>query len=210
VSPSHRLQSFRSRLLQRGSPKGSQALPANLLQHGLLSMGPQVLAGACTRTGSSLLWAHPPALVWSPPWAAGGYLLPYGPPWAAGAQPDSPWSLPQAAGEPLLRRLEHLFPLLLHWPWCLQSSYSSLQLQNALTHFFSFLKHVIPEALPPPLMGLCLALSSIRSVLEPAGVGSVRHRRSFWQLLTEATPAAPPLPKPCHANPILFYSCQYC
>ena len=37
VGPSHRVQSFRSKLLQRGSPTGSQALPANLLRRGLLS-----------------------------------------------------------------------------------------------------------------------------------------------------------------------------
>ena len=33
----HGMQSFSNRLLQRGSPMGSQALPANLLQRGLLS-----------------------------------------------------------------------------------------------------------------------------------------------------------------------------
>jgi len=37
MGPSHEVQSFRNRLLQRGSPTGSQALPANLRQHGLLS-----------------------------------------------------------------------------------------------------------------------------------------------------------------------------
>jgi len=38
MCPSHVVQSFRNRLLQRGSPMGSKALPANLLQHGLLSV----------------------------------------------------------------------------------------------------------------------------------------------------------------------------
>jgi len=37
VGPSHGVQSFRNGVHQRGSPTGSQALPANLLQHGLLS-----------------------------------------------------------------------------------------------------------------------------------------------------------------------------
>ncbi|KAK4831745.1 hypothetical protein QYF61_018943 [Mycteria americana] len=37
VGPFCRVQSCRNRLLQRGSPTGSQVLPANLLQHGLLS-----------------------------------------------------------------------------------------------------------------------------------------------------------------------------
>jgi len=58
----------------------------------------------------------------------------------------------------------------------------------------------IPEALPPSLMGS--ALASGGSILEPAGVGSTGHRGSFWQLLTEATPVAPLLPKPGHANPV--------
>jgi len=62
-----------------------------------------------------------------------------------------------------------------------------------------FLKYVIPEALPLSLIGL--ALASGGSILELAGTGCIRHGGSFWQLLTEATPTAPLLPKPCHANP---------
>jgi len=53
--------------------------------------------------------------------------------------------------------------------------------------------------LPPLLIGL--ALASDGSILEPGGTGFIRHGGSFQQLLTEATPIAPPLPKPCHANP---------
>uniref|UniRef100_A0A8B9RUN6 Protein artemis n=1 Tax=Accipiter nisus TaxID=211598 RepID=A0A8B9RUN6_9AVES len=73
-------------LLQRGLPTGSQP-PSGipLLRRGVL----------CSR-------------------AAGGDLLPRGAPWAAGGQPASPGSSPRAAGESLLRRLEHLLPLLLH------------------------------------------------------------------------------------------------
>ncbi|KAK4810998.1 hypothetical protein QYF61_014471 [Mycteria americana] len=37
VDPLHGVQSFRNRLLQHGSPTGSQVLPANLLQRGLFS-----------------------------------------------------------------------------------------------------------------------------------------------------------------------------
>jgi len=47
-----------------------------------------------------------------------------------------------------------------------------------------------------------LALASGGSILEPAGIGSVGHRGSFQQLLTEAITVAPLLPKPCHSNPI--------
>ena len=67
---------------------------------------------------------------------------------------------------------------------------------------FSLLKCIILEVLPPTLMGS--ALASGGSTFEPAGIGSVGHRGRFWQLLTEATPVAPPLPKPCHANPVHF------
>jgi len=45
-----------------------------------------------------------------------------------------------------------------------------------------------------------LALGSGRSILELAGTGFIRNGGSFQQLLTEATPTAPPLPKSCHAN----------
>jgi len=84
------------KLLQRGSSTGSQALPANLLQHGLLS--PQVRrswqerAPARSPHGVTASLRYPPALVWGPPWAAGGDLLHRGPPWTAGKQPASPWS----------------------------------------------------------------------------------------------------------------------
>ncbi|KAM6059669.1 uncharacterized protein LJ206_014270 isoform 2-T2 [Theristicus caerulescens] len=67
--------------------------------------------------------------------------------------------------------------------------------------FLPLLKYVIAEALPPSLMGS--ALASGESVLELAGTGSVGHGGSFWHHLTEATPAALWLPKPCHVNPIL-------
>jgi len=79
----HRVQSFRNRLLQRGSPTGSQALSVNLLWRGL---GPQVLAGACSSaglpTGSQhssgihLLWRGVPSmgcrLISAPPWTSMG------------------------------------------------------------------------------------------------------------------------------------------
>jgi len=68
--PSHRVQYFRNRLLQRGSPTGSQALPANLLQRGLLS--PQVRrswqepAPAQAPHGNTVSFRHPPAAAWGP------------------------------------------------------------------------------------------------------------------------------------------------
>jgi len=88
VGPFHGVQSFRNRLLQRESPTGSQALPANLLWRGLLS--PRVRrswqepAPAWAIHGvTASLW-HPPAPAWGPPQAAGGDLLHCGPPRTAG------------------------------------------------------------------------------------------------------------------------------
>jgi len=65
--------------------------------------------------------------------------------------------------------------------------------------FLPLLKYVITEVLPPSLMGL--ALASGKSVLEPAGTGSIKQGGIFSQLLTEATHIPPPLPKPHHVNP---------
>jgi len=44
-------------------------------------------------------------------------------------------------------------------------------------------------------------LTNSGSVLEVSGASSVRQGDSFWPLLTEATPVALLLPKPCHVNP---------
>jgi len=100
-------------MLQCGSPMRSQALPANLLQHGLLCS--QVLAGACSSeglpTGSQLpsgihlLWGG------SIPCATGGYLLHHGPSQTAAEQPGSPRSSSRVAREVSLRRhFENLLP----------------------------------------------------------------------------------------------------
>ena len=116
--PFHGVQSFRDRLLQRGSPMGSQVLPANLLQCGLLSP-----------------WGHRSCQEPAPAWASHGVTASFGhihllwrgvlhglqvdsaPPltsMGAGAQPVPPWSAPRAAGESLLWHLEHLLPVPLH------------------------------------------------------------------------------------------------
>ena len=51
---------------------------------------------------------------------------------------------------------------------------------------------------------MCSALASSGSILEPAGIGTVRHRRNFRHLLTEATLVAPLLPKSCSIKPIQY------
>jgi len=82
-------------------------------------------------------------------------------------------------------------------------SHSLTPLSSWLFHyrvfFLPFLNCVTTEVLPPLPIGL--ALASGRSVLEPASTGFNRHGGSFLQLLTEAAPIVPLLPKPCHANP---------
>jgi len=97
-----RVQSFRNKLLQHGTPRGHKPC-----QQTCSSVGSS-LHGS-TRSSRSLLQhrssmgSQPPLdipLVWhgSLPWPAGGGLLHHGPPWAAGAQPASPWAAPRAAG----------------------------------------------------------------------------------------------------------------
>jgi len=120
------------KLPQRGSfPQGAvlqaQAAPV-WVPHGVtspaskpalawapLSMGPQVVTGACSSAGSSqghsFLQASTCSSKESLPRATGGDLLHHGPPWAAEEQPASPWSSSQAArGNSLLQHLEHLLP----------------------------------------------------------------------------------------------------
>jgi len=117
-------------------------------------------------------------------------VLHRGPPWAAWVQPASLWSSPAAAGESLLRHLEHLLALLL-LTWVsavLFLSHILTLFQLLLCSIFLFiLKCYHIQALAPLLMGS--VLSSGRSVLELAGTSFVPHRGSFLHLLTEGTPA---------------------
>jgi len=155
--------------------------------------------------GHSFLQASTCSIVGSLPWATGGDLLLCGPPRAAGEQPSSPWSAPGAAGESVLWRLKPSYP-----SFCtdlgvcrvvaLTCSHSSLPLQFLLQRgFFPLLNYFISEALPPPLMGSAVVSSG--SILEPAGSGSMGHRRASSSF-SQKPPLYPPLPKPCHANPI--------
>jgi len=129
--------------------------------------------------GVTASFRHPPALVWGPPWAVGGDLLPHGPLWLQG-QPASPWSAPWLQGNFCSRAwstFSHFFctDLGVCRAIPLASSHSSLPLQI----FPPLLHYGITEALPPLLVGS--ALASSRSILGPAGIDSVRHRGSFSQ-----------------------------
>lgn len=132
------------------------------------------------RSENKTTWAfyrHSPAVLWHPPWTADGSLLPYGPPWAVrvphcGLQGHLFWYL------------EELLFLLLYWSGCLQGCFwhTLTPLSGCSCADCSpFPNCVIPVSLPPLLMGP--AMTSSRSVLEPASIGSVRHRK----LLTEPT-----------------------
>jgi len=223
ASPSHRLQLFTNCpsvgpfpqgavLQEQAAPAwvhtGSQALPANLLRRGLLS--PQVRrswqepAPAQAPYGVTASFRHPPAPAWGP-----FHRL----------QVDicSTVDLHGLKGNNLPHRgLQHKLQgkTLCSGIWTTSSpsfftelgvcrvvsftsSHSSLPLSSPHRFFLPLLKDVITESLPPSLIDL----TSGGSVLEPAGIGSVRHGGSFSQLLTEATPISPPLPKPCHTNP---------
>ena len=213
VGPFHGVQSFRNRLLPCGSPTGSQVLPANLLQHGLLSLhgstGPArsllqhgLPTGSQSLLGIQLLQSGVLSMGYrwipAPPWTSMGWrgtacLTVVGSMGCRGISAPARGTLPPA-----------LFFTDFSVCRVVSLTYSHFSLPAAvLQDFFPLLYYVIPEALPPSLMGLTLASSG--SVLETAGIGSIGHGESFWQLLTKNNPVPTPLPKPCHPNPIHTY-----
>ena len=143
LQQSHRMQFIRNGCLQCDSQMGPQVLTSKPDLAWTALHGTQALQVPATAWGLHEITAsfrtYPSAPIWGPLWASGGYLLHHGPPWAAGAQPTSPWSSPQTAGESLLQCLEHLLSLLLHWPWCQQSccSHIFLLLCHSCCTFFS-------------------------------------------------------------------------
>lgn len=103
----------------------------------------------------------------------------------------SPWSSPWAAGKCLLQHL--LFFLLTDLGVCrtlaVMCTHSTILWLWLLPHrFFTFLKYIIPEALPPSLVGLTLASDgSVLDAGEDSGIFS--QNASLLQ-------------KVCHKNPI--------
>lgn len=166
---------------QHEFPSGSQVLPTNLLQHGLLSpqghRSCQETALASALHGGTDSFRHSAYPVWDPPRAAVGPLLQNSLPWTAGGQPVLPCLHHRLEGN-LLWCLEHLLPLLHHWPWCLHSSCSHFSLLflkcscvAPLNHFLNILSHSCPQwALLWPLVDpsyrqLALALSDMSEAL---------------------------------------------
>ena len=143
-----------------------------------LSVGPQVRAGACSIVGSpqghSLLQASSCSGVGSSPGCRRGSALP----WTSmdcRAQPDPPWSSPQAAGNLCSSAWSTSCP-----PSALTLGSAGLLLSHILTPLslllfhsrFTLLSSVTPEVLPPSLTGLALASSGF-----VFGTGSVGHGR---------------------------------
>ena len=89
--------------------------------------------------GHGLLRVHPSAPTWGPPWAADHYPLHCGPAWVMRAHPASPWSCAGSERESFLCDLEHLLPLLLHWPQCLQGCFSHILSLLSLTAVLQFI-----------------------------------------------------------------------
>jgi len=169
-----------------------------------LSMGLQVLAGAYSSVGSpqghSFLQASTCSGLGSLPQATGGSLLHHGPPWAAGRQLASPWSFIMSCKGRLFSPASRVPTPLFFTDFgvcrvvSFTSSHSSLLTAISPRVFFlPLLNYVIPEALPLSLIGL--ALASSESISEPTGTHFIRHGGSFSQLLTGATPIAPPTTK---------------
>jgi len=204
VGPFHGVQPLRNRLLQRGSPTGPQALPANLLR--LLSPWDHsscqepALAQALPRVTASS--RHPPAPAWGPPWAAGRDLLPRGPPWLQG-QPVPPWSAPWLQGTLCSSTWSTSCP-----PSAPTLGSTELLLSHILTLlsgcsclvFPPLFKHVISEAQPPWLISSALASSG--SVLESRWHWLCRTWGKLLAASRRSHPCSPLLPKPCRAKPI--------
>jgi len=113
MGPLHGVQSFRNRLLQRGTPTRSHVLPENLPRRGLLS--PRVRrswqkpAPAQAPHGVTASFRHPPALAWeSLSRATGGDLLLHG--LQGNSLPHHGFSSQVTREDSLLRHLEHVLP----------------------------------------------------------------------------------------------------
>ena len=202
--PFHEEQSFRNRLLQHGSPAGSQALPANLLWRGLLS--PQVHRS----------WQEP-----APAWGSSqghGFLQAStycrwisAPPWPSmgcrGTTCLTMVFITSYKGRLSILTFQAPPPpsFFTDLDVCrvvsLTLSHSSLYPAVSPAEFFlPFLKYFITELLPPSLIGL--ALASGGSILEPADTG---FYQTCWQLLAashRSHPSSPPATKTLPRKPI--------
>lgn len=175
------MQSFRNSLLQHGSPSGSQVLPENLLQHGLLHRS----AGPCPEPAPAWVSHGFTSLSWASTCSGMGLLYELQvdlctPMVLHGLQGHSCFTMVCIMG---CRRIAALAPGAPRPPPPSALTLVSVEffLSRILTPLFSghnyicaitffLLKYVFTEALPPFQLGPALASSP--SVLEPPGIGS--------------------------------------
>lgn len=158
---SHRIKSFRKRLIQHGTPLDHSSWQKTCPCVGF----PQPVAS---------FRVYPPATAWGPLWAAGGYLLQCGPSQTAGRQLVSPCSLSWGRGtlnsSTWSSCSSFFFSDLVVCIIVLTFYYSSLS-QLLCRIFLPILKHVFREALLMLLIGSALF--------------SVQRLSRFWWLLAD-------------------------
>jgi len=153
-----------------------------------LPTGPQVLAGLLT--GS-----QPPS---------GIHLLHHGPPRTEGEQPASPWSFITSCKGRVSAPASQAPPppsfftdLGVCRAVSFTSSHSSL-LTALLSHLFFPFLNMLSQRRYPTAVADWFGLGQRRVCLT---AGWHWLYQTWGKLLTEATPIAPPLLKPCHTNP---------
>lgn len=174
---SHKVQSFGKRLLQHGSPMGTQILPENLLMCGLLPT-------SCTSCQEL-----PPA------WTPHGSQLPSGTSTfcSVGSSMGCTVGICSTFSCSFFIDLD-VFRAVSRF------SHSSLP-QLLCSSFYPFLNRLSTEALPTSLMHS--ALASSRSTLEVAGAVSVQYGTTPGVFLQKPPlQRLFPLPPPCHVNQI--------
>jgi len=181
VCPSHEVQSFRNRLLQHGSLQGHKSCQQTCSSMcSSVSMGPQVLPGACSRVGLPT-GSEPPLGI--------STCSSVGPSTACRWLSAQLWTVVGCRGTACLtlvfttgcRGISALVPGAMPPPL---SSLTLLSPELFVSHvvtpsfscrlFLFFLKYVNTEMLPPLLISLALVSGGF--VLEPAGVGLIRLR----------------------------------
>ena len=97
--PPHALPLLQHRVLPTGFSSSGINCSSMGSPHRLHALS-EACSGVSFSPGATVSFkAHPPALAWGPPWAAGGW-------------PILPWSSPWVAGKALFWHLEHLLPSL--------------------------------------------------------------------------------------------------
>lgn len=127
VGPFPGVQPLRNKLLQHGSPTGSQVLHKTWSCQQASAPAWRVLHHGVSLS-YSFLQEISTTVACSPWWTVGSMSAPL---WTSMGQLTLQTTLPQATWKSLLQTLEHLLALLLHWPRGLQGCFSHI-----FSHFF--------------------------------------------------------------------------